>query len=173
MPPKRSPESKEAKECILQIGKFNNVVAWNLEMRALTVTTFGSSATFLTTNVRFVYPLPREEDFLVAYPAGPDDLPPLVMSAALIADCKKDAFTGRQRDIRKQKENDKMIWGAFGRHHDASFSSLTMLEIRRSFTLRAFRSPFTTLRTLGAVEAEVAAAGAVAEEAAEELPKQI
>ena len=110
MPPKRSPESKEAKECILQIGKFNNVVAWNLEMRALTVTTFGSSATFLTTNVRFVYPLPREEDFMVAYPAGPDDLPPLVMSAALIADCKKDAFTGRQRDIRKQKENEKMIW---------------------------------------------------------------
>ena len=61
--------------------------------------------------MRYVYPLPIEEDFLVAYPAGPDDPRPLLMSAALIADCKKNAFTGRQRDIRKQRENEKMIWG--------------------------------------------------------------
>ena len=33
------------------------------------------------------------------------------MSAALIAESKKDAFTGRQRDIRKQKENENMILG--------------------------------------------------------------
>ena len=37
MPPKRSPESNDAKDCILQIGKYNDVVAWNLEMRDLTV----------------------------------------------------------------------------------------------------------------------------------------
>ena len=49
MPPKRAPEPKDAKECMLQIGKFNNVVAWNLEMRSLTVTAYGSSALFLTT----------------------------------------------------------------------------------------------------------------------------
>ena len=111
MPPKRSPEPKDAKRCTLQIGKFNNVVAWNLEMRSLTVTAYGSSALFLTTNERFVYPLPQEEDFLVEYPVGPDDLPALPMSAALIADCKRDAFTGRQKDIRKQKENEKMLYG--------------------------------------------------------------
>ena len=110
MPPKRSPESRDAKECMLQIGKFNNVVAWNLEMRSLTVTAYGSSALFLTTNERYVFPLPRESDFLVEYPVGEGDPPPLLMSAALIADCKRDAFTGRQKDIRKQKENEKMLY---------------------------------------------------------------
>ena len=103
MPPKRSPEPRDAKGCILQIGKFSNVVAWNLEMRSLTVTSYGSSALFLTTNERYVYPLPREEDFLLEYPEGEDDPPPVAMSAALVADCKRDAFTGRQKDIRKQK----------------------------------------------------------------------
>ena len=74
------------------------------------MTAYGSSALFLTTNERLVYPLPREEDFLVEYPVGPDDLPALPMSAALVADCKRDAFTGRQKDIRKQKEKEKMLY---------------------------------------------------------------
>lgn len=116
MPPKSSPEPRDAKECMLQIGKFNNVVAWNLEMRSLTVMAYGSSALFVTTNERYVFPLPRESDFLVEYPVGEGDPPPLLMSAALIADCKRDAFTGRQKDIRKQKENEKKLYGFIYTH---------------------------------------------------------
>ena len=32
MPPKRAGEPKEVPECILKIGKYNNVVAWSLEI---------------------------------------------------------------------------------------------------------------------------------------------
>ena len=110
MPPKRAPESKDAKECMLQIGKYNNVVAWNLEMRASVGAVYGNGASFLTTDVRYVPPLPREEDYLVVYPAGEGDPPALAMPAALIADLKKDAFTGRQREIRQQKLDEKKIW---------------------------------------------------------------
>ena len=108
MPPKRSPESKDAKECILQIGKYNNIVAWNLDIRESINAVYGDSASFLYTDDRYVAPLPREADYLLAYPAGaPDALP---MSAALIADLKKDAFTGRAKQVRQQKLDEKKIW---------------------------------------------------------------
>ena len=110
MPLKRAPESKDAKECMLQIGKYNNVVAWNLEMRASVGAVYGNGASFLTTDVRYVPPLPREEDYLVVYPVGEGDPPALVMPAALIADLKKDAFTGRQKEIRQQKLDEKKFW---------------------------------------------------------------
>ena len=68
---------------MLQIGKHNNVVAWNLEMRASMRALYGSASNFLTTNVRYVPPLPREEDYTLVYPNGEDDLPAVAMSAAL------------------------------------------------------------------------------------------
>ena len=49
MPPKHSPDGKDAKECMLQIGKYNNVVAWNLHMRDSVRAVYGDSAKFLTT----------------------------------------------------------------------------------------------------------------------------
>ena len=108
MPPKRSLESEDAKECILQIGKYNNIVAWNLDIRKSINAVYGDSASFLYTDERYSAPLPRETDYLLAYPAGaPDALP---MSAALIADLKKDAFTGRAKQVRQQKLDEKKIW---------------------------------------------------------------
>ena len=62
MPPKRAVESNDVPECILRIGKYNNVVALNLEMRSVVGTLYGSTANFLTDNVRYVPPYPREED---------------------------------------------------------------------------------------------------------------
>lgn len=110
MPPKRAPDSKDAKECMLQIGKYNNIVAQNLDIRESINAVYGDSASFLFTDERYVPPLPREEDFLVVYPDGEDDLAPLPMSAALIADLKKDAFTGWAKQIRLQKLDEKKIW---------------------------------------------------------------
>ena len=106
MPPKRAPDAKDAKECMLQIGKYNNVVAWNLDVRASVGATYGSSALFLATDVRYVPPLPRDSDYLVTYPTGDA----VGMSAELKADLKKDAFTSRQREMRKQKEDEKKIY---------------------------------------------------------------
>ena len=110
MPPKRLPESKDAKECMLQIGKYNNIVAWNLEMRESVGAVYGDSDSFLVTDERYVPPLPREEDYLLVYPDGEDDLDPVPMSAALIADLKKNAFCGRANQIRQQKLDEKKIW---------------------------------------------------------------
>ena len=110
MPPKRVPELKDAKQCILQIGKNNNIVAWNLDTRESIDAVYGYSGSFLFTDVRFVRPLPREEDYLLVYPTGENDLEPLPMSAALIADLMTDAFTGRAKLVRQQKLDEEQIW---------------------------------------------------------------
>ena len=110
MPPKRMPESKGVKECILQIGKNNNIVAWNLDIRESIGAVYGFSGSFLFTDERYVRPLPREEDYLLVYPHGEDDLEPLPMSAALVADLKKDAFTGRAKLVRQQMIDEEQIW---------------------------------------------------------------
>ena len=109
MPPKRVPELKDAKQCILQIGKNINIVAWNLDIRESIGAIYGHSGSFLFTDVRFVRPLPREEDYLLVYPTGENDLEPLQMSAALMADLKKDAFTGRAQ-LAQQKLDEEQIW---------------------------------------------------------------
>ena len=80
IPPKRVLESKNAKECILQIGKNNNIVAWNLDIRESIGAVDGYSGSFLFTDERFVRPLPLEEDYLLEYPHGEDDLEPIPMS---------------------------------------------------------------------------------------------
>ena len=85
-------------------------MAWNLDVRASVVATYGSSALFLTTDVRYVPPLPQDSDHVVTYPTGDGDPAPVGMSAELKADLKKDAFTSRQREIRKQKEDEKKIY---------------------------------------------------------------
>ena len=105
MPPKRAPESKDVKECMLRIGKNNNIIAWNLDIRESIGAIYGYSGDFLYSDVRFVRPLPREEDYLVVYPDGEDDLEPLPMSAALLP-----LFTGRAKLVRKQKIDEEQIW---------------------------------------------------------------
>ena len=110
MAPKKAVEAKVSAPCMLQIGKHNNVVAWNLEMRASMRALYGNASNFLTTNVRYVPPLPREEDYTFVYPNGENDLPAVVMSPALLADMKKDCFNGRRRRIEQQKIDEAKIW---------------------------------------------------------------
>ena len=110
MSPKRAIDSKVAAPCMLQIGKYNNVVAWNLEMRTSVRALYGNASNFLTTNVRYIPPLPREEDYTVVYPDGEDDPPAVGISAALLADMKKDCFNGRRRRIEQQTVDEAKIW---------------------------------------------------------------
>ena len=53
MPPKQADEAKgPPSDTLLRHGKYNNVVAWNLEMRTSAGATYGMIALFLTTDVR-------------------------------------------------------------------------------------------------------------------------
>ena len=70
MPPKRNPEQKESSECMLRIGRYNNVIAWNLQMRDIVGELYGDTANFLTNNERHVIPYPVEADYVPVVPAA-------------------------------------------------------------------------------------------------------
>ena len=58
MPPKRAVEGvKSTEECILQIGKFNNIIKWRESMQTIVTELYGIVGMFFTTDVR--YELPR------------------------------------------------------------------------------------------------------------------
>ena len=66
---------------------------------------------FLLTNIRYVPPLPRNEDFTVVYPASAEGEPEAVtMTAALIAILKETCFTARMKTIIQGKEEEAKIW---------------------------------------------------------------
>ena len=52
MPPMNKVETEEATEsvCILRLGKANNVVTWNEELKSTTGALYGATANFLQTN---------------------------------------------------------------------------------------------------------------------------
>ena len=49
---KKIDANAEAVECILRIGKGNNVVLWKKEMKTVVGALYGSTANFLQTNER-------------------------------------------------------------------------------------------------------------------------
>jgi Zinc knuckle len=74
MPPKKSNEPlKDAAECILRIGKNNNVVQWKEEMQTTVTALYGLTGMFFTTNERYVQPFPREEDYIPDFPESDDE----------------------------------------------------------------------------------------------------
>ena len=88
MPPKRAVESGE---CILTIGKFNNVVAWNARMVDVVGKLFGDTANFLTTNERHEIPFPIESDYIPVVPAAIEGGPvPMAITAALITKLREE-----------------------------------------------------------------------------------
>jgi hypothetical protein len=50
---------KDATECVLRIGKNNNVVLWKEEMQTAVTAMFGLTGMFFTTNERNVPTFPR------------------------------------------------------------------------------------------------------------------
>ena len=57
MPPKRAAEGiKIAEECILLIGKQNNVIRWKEQMQGIVTEQYGIIGMFFSTNERFVLP---------------------------------------------------------------------------------------------------------------------
>ena len=128
MPPKRAEETKEVPVYILRIGKHNNVAAWNLEMRSIIGTLYGSTANFLTDNERYVPPYPREEDYMPVNPALAEGQLPAVLSAALITKLREDCFTGRRKEIALQKKDGRKIWSIMWTHVSSASQSKVQEE---------------------------------------------
>jgi hypothetical protein len=86
MPPKKTGEPKEVEgQCILQLGRSNNIIQWTEDMKTSISLLYGVAGNFFMTNVRHEYPIPREEDYLPVLPApeeGQPAIPPL--PAALV-----------------------------------------------------------------------------------------
>ena len=101
----RKVESKEATVCILRLGKGNNVVSWNEELKSVIGSLYGATANFLQTNKRFTQPIPREEDYL-----PPNEDGALAITASLVTKLREGAFEGRRRAVAQQKADEQKIW---------------------------------------------------------------
>ena len=109
--PKRSVEAKDSSECILRIGKYNNIVAWNLEMSTYLGGLYGRTATFLITNIRYVPSLPRNEDFTMVYPVPAEGEPEAVaVTAAPTLKLKETVFMARVKSIMQAREDEAKIY---------------------------------------------------------------
>jgi hypothetical protein len=74
MPQKKASElAQDAAECVLKIGKNNNVVQWKEAMQTELTAQFGLVGIFFTTNERYVQPFPREEDCIPESPESGDE----------------------------------------------------------------------------------------------------
>ena len=72
---------------------------------------YGMTGTFLTTDVRYVPPMPREIDYIPQVPEPPagEQAPPAI-PAAIIAKLRENAYEGRRRELAKQKNDERTIW---------------------------------------------------------------
>jgi hypothetical protein len=117
MPPKKSVEpAKDAVECVLRIGKNNNVVQWKEEMQTAVTALYGLTGIFFTTNERHVQPFPREEDYVPDFPESDDEnaeevalldaegepLPAVDIAAQVVA--QEAAANARRETKRRAKE---------------------------------------------------------------------
>lgn len=137
MPPKKQEEPKSgAEQCMLKIGRQNNVVQWKEDMQNEACGLYGMTGMFFSTNRHYVQPYPREEDYNPTFQtvdiddptAGieneededgsvdPDDvmigpqLPPLVpivYSEALIDKLRAGAFEGRRKAVEAQRTDEQ------------------------------------------------------------------
>jgi hypothetical protein len=74
MPQKKTSElAQVAAECVLKIGKSNNVVQRKEAMQTELTAHFGLVGMFFTTNERYAQPFPREEDYIPEFPESSDE----------------------------------------------------------------------------------------------------
>ena len=122
----KKPDARaEATECILRLGKANNVILWNEDLKSVIGALYGSTVNFLQTNERYVPPLPREEDYLPIFPPTPEGVAAPALPAALIAKLLEGAFEGRRKAVAQQKADQQKIWSImWGKMSPASQSKV-------------------------------------------------
>ena len=126
MPSKKPETPKEPVELMLRIGKYNNIVQWLEVMKTEVGATYGATARFLTTNVRFVHRIPTEADYLPAFPVVIEGQPPAApLTAAMIAKLREGAYDRRTRKIEQQLMDEEKIYNVlWGRMSAASQSKV-------------------------------------------------
>ena len=95
---------KDAVDCILRMGRDNNVVLWRESTQTAVTMLYGMTGTFFTTNTRYIHPIPREVDYVPQLPVageGEVQIPPLTQ--ALTLKLREGAFEGRRKAVEKQK----------------------------------------------------------------------
>jgi hypothetical protein len=131
MPKNKIPAAAEKTSdvCILRMGRQNNIIQWRDEMYTLLTTKYGSTGSFLMTNVAYVNPMPHERDYNPFYveppvpgdeeeidddeadddeeeaEVGEDEAPqpePLI-TPALLAKLMEGAYDSRRKLILQQK----------------------------------------------------------------------
>ena len=107
MPPIKKIEPKEAAAsgCILRLGKSNNLVMWNEELKSTVGALYGATANFLQTNTRHTQPAVIEADYVTDVEDGAAPVP-----AAIINKLREGAFEGRRRAVAQQKADEQKIW---------------------------------------------------------------
>jgi hypothetical protein len=120
MPKKKASElEQDATECVLKIGKNNNVVQWREAMQTKLIAHFGLVGMFFTTNERYVQPFPRREDYVPEFPESDDEveeavvlvdaegeqLPTVKIAAQAVA---REAAAQARRDA-KRRAREKLI----------------------------------------------------------------
>jgi Zinc knuckle len=69
------------------------------------------TGTFLTTNERYVIPIPREADYIPILPDVEEgEAPHAPLTQALQTKLREGAFEGRRKAVEKQKSDERMIW---------------------------------------------------------------
>ena len=110
MPPKRMSEPRETSECMLRIGKYNNVIAWNMQMRSIVGELYGSTANFLVDNERYIPPFPVEADYTPQPPVGANGVPAAAFTPAFLNKLREDCYTGRRKEVTQQRLDEMKIW---------------------------------------------------------------
>ena len=110
MPPKRAGEtSKDAAECVLRIGKNNNVVQWREHMQTEITALYGLTGIFFTTNQRYIPPFPTEADYLPVFPPqGEGDAPHAALPAALISKLREAHLKGIKKQHNSRKPTNRL-----------------------------------------------------------------
>ena len=85
-------EAKDATTpgCILRLGKTNNVVAWNEELKSTVGAIYGSTANFRQTNARYTHPPVVEADSISELEEGAPAIP-----AGVLTKLREGAYEGK------------------------------------------------------------------------------
>jgi hypothetical protein len=131
MPQKKSIEpAQDATECVLRIGKNNNVVQWKEEMQTTVTALYGLTSMFFTTNERYVQPFPRVEDYIPDFPESDDE----VEEEGEGLDAEGEPLSAADLAARKRKAYPK----ASGRRIRGAAKSDGFPKIERTYGMTAY-----------------------------------
>ena len=109
MSSKKMETPKHADECILKMGKSNNVIQWRDEMHTAVTRLYGMTGSFFITNERYVEPLPRAEDYTPIIPEGEDD-EDNELDEELLRKLRDGAYQSRRKAMLTQAVNERTVW---------------------------------------------------------------